>query len=148
MPILLLRQAMDSLTVNCICPNYGFRMITRNSAKYDTDHVEKARMILETHLENPPSVSDLAGMVGVSPAKLKQIFLKAYGMPPYCYLRKLRMEKAMGLLNSGQMNVTETAYEVGYNSLSHFAGLFARQFAIKPSEVYKISERPPALTPF
>jgi len=58
------------------------------------------------------------------------------------------MEKAMSLLKSGQMNVTETAYEVGYNSLSHFAGLFARHFGIKPSEIYKISKRPPALTPF
>ena len=87
-------------------------------------------------------------MVGVSSAKLKQIFPKVYGLPPYCYLRKLRMEKAMSLLKSGQMNVTETAYEVGYNSLSHFAGLFARHFGIKPSEIYKISKRPPALTPF
>ena len=100
---------------------------------------EKARDILENNIENPPSLNDLAGRVGVSLAKFKLIFSKTYGIPPYCYLRKLRMKKAMQLLNNREMNVTQAAYEVGYNSLSHFSNVFVKHFGIKPSEVRNLS---------
>ena len=101
----------------------------------DREQTGKARAILENNLEDPPSLNELAGRVGVSSAKLKQIFPRVCGMPPYAYLRKLRMEKAMRLLNNGEMSVTEAAYEVGYSSLSHFSCVFAKCFGMKPSEV-------------
>ena len=104
----------------------------------DSEQAGKARAILENNLEYPPSLNELAARVGVSSAKLKQIFPRVYGMPPYTYLRKLRMEKAMRLLNNGQMSVTEAAYEVGYSSLSHFSCVFAKYFGIKPSEVRRL----------
>ena len=100
----------------------------------DREQTGKARAILENNLEYPPSLNELAGRVGVSSAKLKQIFPRVCGMPPYAYLRKLRMEKAMRLLNNGEMSVTEAAYEVGYSSLSHFSCVFAKCFGMKPSE--------------
>ncbi|MEA2083427.1 MAG: AraC family transcriptional regulator [Thermodesulfobacteriota bacterium] len=99
----------------------------------------KARAILENNLEHPPSLDELAGRVGVSSAKLKQIFPRVCGMPPYAYLRKLRMEKAMCLLNNGEMSVTEAAYEVGYSSLSHFSRVFAKCFGMKPSEIRRLN---------
>ena len=102
--------------------------------RLDRKQTGKARAILEKNLENPPSLNELALRVGVSLAKLKQIFPRVCGMPPYAYLRKLRMEKAMRLLNNGEMSVTEAAYEVGYSSLSHFSCVFAKCFGIKPSE--------------
>jgi len=105
----------------------------------DMEQMEKAQIILKNNLEDPPSVNDLARRVGVSAAKLKQIFPKVCGMPPYAYLRKLRMEKALDLLNNGKMNVTETAYEVGYSSLSHFARVFAGHFGMKPSKARRLT---------
>lgn len=100
----------------------------------DREQTGKASAILENNLEDPPSLNELAKHVGVSPAKLKQIFPRVYGMPPYAYLRKLRMKKAMHFLNNKKMSVTEAAYEVGYSSLSHFSCVFAKYFGMKPSE--------------
>lgn len=109
----------------------------RRVTSFDRDVVGKSQFILESNLEDPPSLGELARQVGVSSAKLKQIFPKVCGMPPYTYLRKLRMEKAFSLLNGdgGEMNVTETAYSVGYNSLSHFSKVFESYFGIKPSKL-------------
>ncbi|MEA1932868.1 MAG: helix-turn-helix transcriptional regulator [Thermodesulfobacteriota bacterium] len=50
------------------------------------------------------------------------------------YLRKLRMEKAMDLIRHGEMNITEIAYDIGYNSISPFSKIFAEYFGIKPSQ--------------
>jgi AraC-like DNA-binding protein len=42
------------------------------------------------------------------------------------------MDKAAGLLRSGDYNVTEVALEVGYNSLSHFSAAFQETFGCCP----------------
>ncbi|MGD9158810.1 MAG: AraC family transcriptional regulator [Desulfobacteraceae bacterium] len=103
------------------------------------DHraLQRAMIILENNLESPPRLSQLANMVGMSTSKLKNIFPKAVGVPPYVYLRKKRMEKAMHLLKNGGMNVTEIAMEVGYNSFSHFTKAFSREFNVTPSRLKK-----------
>ncbi|MFP4533159.1 MAG: helix-turn-helix transcriptional regulator [Desulfobacterales bacterium] len=101
----------------------------------DRKIVENAKNFLAAGLDNPPSIADLAGKVGVSASKLKQLFPEVCGMTPYDYLRKIRMEKAMLLLRGGEMNVTEAAYEVGYESISHFSKVFCKYYGIKPSQV-------------
>ena len=112
---------------------------------FDRDCVRRAQAILEDNLENPPSISELASRVGVSAAKLKQVFPRACGMPPYSYLRKLRMEKAFRLLGDGSATITEVAYDVGYSSISHFSKIFADHFGMRPSEFRGLlrGRRPP-----
>jgi AraC-like DNA-binding protein len=97
--------------------------------------IQKARFLLTHHLETPPSLSELANAVGMSVSKLKMLFPKICGMPPYEYLRKMRMHRAMELLHQDGMNVTEAAMAVGYSSISYFAKAFHREYAIYPSQV-------------
>jgi AraC-like DNA-binding protein len=49
-------------------------------------------------------------------------------------LRELRIDHAAKLLEAGDYNVTETALEVGYNSLSHFSKAFQEEKGCLPSE--------------
>ena len=46
--------------------------------------------------------------------------------------RQARLERAAHLLRAGKHNVTETALEVGYNSLSHFSAAFHEAFGCCP----------------
>jgi AraC-like DNA-binding protein len=96
--------------------------------------VGKACSILENMMADPPSLDSLAARVGMSLSKFKQVFSFVYGMPPYAYLRLLRMERAKHLLSARKMSVTESAFEVGYSNLSHFAKIFAAHYGIKPSQ--------------
>jgi len=107
----------------------------------DRKAIEKARHILERNLVEPPSLGDLASQVGMSLSKFKQVFRQSYHIPPYAYLRKARMEKAMCMLQLDGVRVTETALEVGYNSVSHFAKAFASHFGVSPSEARKGSRQ-------
>jgi AraC-like DNA-binding protein len=102
--------------------------------------IEKARDNIESHLADPPGLEKLAAEVGMSLSKLKQVFPKIYCMPPYSYLRHMRMERAMKLLSQKGMSVTDAALEVGYNNLSHFSKVFTTHFGIKPSKIsFKIN---------
>jgi AraC-like DNA-binding protein len=83
----------------------------------------------------------LAAEIGMSASKLKTLFPRIFGQPPYVYLRQLRMEKAMTLLVDGGVNVTEAAMEVGYSNISYFSKAFYKQFGMYPSHVRRRSER-------
>lgn len=48
-------------------------------------------------------------------------------------IRKYRLQKAAGLLSSG-VDITTTAYQVGFSSPSYFSQCFKEQFRITPSE--------------
>lgn len=95
--------------------------------------IQEAKSILQNNMERPPSLAELAAEIGMSISKLKILFPKMVGLPPYVYLRRLRMEKAMVLLVESGMNVTEVAMEVGYNSISYFTKAFYKQFGVYPS---------------
>jgi AraC-like DNA-binding protein len=99
----------------------------------DYKAIQEAQTLLQDNLEKPPSLAQLAAEVGMSMSKLKILFPKMVGCPPYVYLRRLRMERAMALLVENGMNVTEAAMEVGYNSISYFTKAFYKQFGIYPS---------------
>jgi AraC-like DNA-binding protein len=101
----------------------------------DRKAIQEALLILNSNLETPPRLEELAHKVGMSASKFKNLFPKTCGMTPYGYLRKKRMEMAMYLLIQGQMNVTQVAMEVGYSSISHFAKAFFKEFDINPSQV-------------
>jgi AraC-like DNA-binding protein len=98
--------------------------------------VEKARSLLENNMTDPPGLETLAAAVGMSLSKLKQVFPLVCGLPPYAYLRQVRMEQARRLLDHRGLSVTEAALEVGYSNLSHFAKTFAAHYGINPSQVH------------
>jgi AraC-like DNA-binding protein len=93
---------------------------------------DKTRAILAENLEEPPSLQELARRVGCSPFHLSRLFTQATGQTITRYVRQLRLERAAELLESGRFNVTETALEVGYSSLSHFSKAFAEHFGHCP----------------
>ncbi|BDA71234.1 transcriptional regulator [Calothrix sp. PCC 7716] len=98
------------------------------------DCIYRAREILLSHLENPPSLLDLALQVGVSDRTLRRGFQELFNTTVFGYLTSQRMEKAQCLLRNSKLTVTEVAMMVGYSNTSHFAAAFKRQFGITPKE--------------
>ena len=96
------------------------------------ERVNRVAAILTQRLVEPPSLEEIGRGVGCSPFHLSRIFSKEMGMTIPQYLRQLRLERAAELLRSGKCNVTEAAFEVGYNSLSHFSAAFHEMFGCCP----------------
>ncbi|MEW6156536.1 MAG: AraC family transcriptional regulator [Verrucomicrobiota bacterium] len=96
------------------------------------ERVEKVVVILNQELKSPPSLEQLGQRVGCSPYYLSRQFSAELGMTMQQYLRRVRLERAAELLRCGRCNVTEAAFEVGYNSLSHFSSAFHEAFGCCP----------------
>jgi AraC family transcriptional activator of pyochelin receptor len=110
---------------------------TSDLHSHDIERIRHARDILCSNLENPPRLSELARAVGVNHGKLNIGFRKIFGTTVFGYLRRMRLLEAKRLIDQGDMNVTEVALTVGYNSLPSFSKAFSDFFGIPPMQCLK-----------
>lgn len=110
-------------------------------SRSDIDRLQRARALLLSRLDAPPSLPALARAVGLNEAKLKSGFRTLFGAPAYTYLRRARLQEAHRMLLGGELNVTEVAGRVGYENPSKFAAAFRKQFGASPSSVSRTTTR-------
>ena len=70
----------------------------------------------------------------MSVSKLKLLFREKYGGGPINYFIELKIEKAKQLIDEGNLNLTEIAESLGFNSLHYFSRLFKKMTGISPSK--------------
>jgi AraC-like DNA-binding protein len=100
----------------------------------EIERLHYAKKLIVSHLQNPPTLKDLAQQVGLNDFKLKQGFREIFGTTVFGYLRACRMEQAQQLLAEGQLTIAGVAQMVGYTSQSRFCDAFKRQFSITPRD--------------
>lgn len=103
--------------------------------EYDKERILYARDYLLTHLDAPPGLEQLAGIVGVNVFKLKCGFKEMFGQPPFTYLANVRLEMARTALQKKEKNITQIAFELGYASLQHFSMAFRKKFGVAPTRL-------------
>lgn len=118
----------------------------------DVALLEEARNILLERWDEPPTISELAGLVGLNRTKLKAGFKMLFGTTVFGLLKSHRMQLALELLREGICNVTETALAVGYNSPGAFTEAFKAEFGFSPRlartispSTYRVPARPRSL---
>lgn len=104
----------------------------------DRRMLEEARCILEASIKDPPTIGELARMVGTNRTNLKKGFRSYFGSCVFEYLRRCRMEQALLLLRDYDMNVNEVAAAVGYSSVSAFSAAFHKCCGFPPREARRI----------
>ncbi|NEE45132.1 AraC family transcriptional regulator [Streptomyces sp. SID8455] len=92
---------------------------------------ERARLLLEERLTDPPSLEQLAQAVGSSPFAVLRAFKAAYGMPPHTWLTDARVRRARTLLQTG-VTPAETATAVGFTDQPHLNRHFTRIVGVTP----------------
>jgi len=100
------------------------RLLRRVKDRIDRDYAQ------------PLNVEALAAGVHLSAGHLSREFKKAYGESPYSYLMTRRIERAMALLRTGDLSVTEVCFAVGCQSLGTFSTRFTELVGVPPS-VYR-----------
>jgi AraC-like DNA-binding protein len=99
----------------------------------DINRIYYAREILFQNLQNPPSLIDLAKLVGLNDYKLKVGFRHCFGNTVFGCLHDYRMAEAKKLLETKKFNVNEVARSVGYASETSFSSAFRKKFGVSPS---------------
>jgi AraC-like DNA-binding protein len=100
----------------------------------DRDLLLHAKSIVEQEYLNPPSLHELALIVGTNECTLKNGFKRLFGATVFGYLFDYRMEMACKYLLGADKTVQEIAELVGYDYHSHFTTAFKRKFGLSPQE--------------
>lgn len=110
---------------------------TINYSEYDLDALQEAKKILINNMQNPPSIIELSRQVKLNEFKLKHGFKKVFNTTPYGFLLEYKLHEAKQLLESGDMNVSEVAFEIGYKQVHGFSNAFLKRFGIRPKDIIK-----------
>lgn len=84
------------------------------------------------------TLASVARHVGVHPVTLSRMFKQQTGDNFVNYLTKLRLQKAMDMLQSTKLSISDIAQAVGYTDEQHFRTLFKKKFGQSPREFRKL----------
>jgi signal transduction histidine kinase/CheY-like chemotaxis protein/AraC-like DNA-binding protein/sugar lactone lactonase YvrE len=100
--------------------------------------LQKVNSIIETHMDKPEfGVDELCLAIGISRPQLFRKLKALTDKSIVSYLRSVRLQKAKELLQEGKLNISEIAYEVGFNDPLYFSRAFSREFGIPPTSLRK-----------
>ncbi|NEU70265.1 response regulator [Spirosoma agri] len=93
----------------------------------------RLRTVILKHLtDESVDVDWLVEQAGMSRTQLHRKITALTGMSTSRFIHKVRLEKAVELLQTGQLNVAQVAQQVGYSSQSYFTKMFQEQYGYSP----------------
>jgi len=107
--------------------------ITVNSI--DEQFMQKAIELIEKHIEDTDfSVEKFSLKIGISSRHLNRKLKAITNYSTRDFVRILRLKRAALLIKNNSDQITQIAYQVGFNNPSSFAGSFRKHFGMSPSE--------------
>lgn len=103
-------------------------------AAHEPEAVRNAKSFIHSHLAEPMSLEAVASAVNVSPFHFCKLFKRSTGLTFTDFVNRARVEKAKRMLMKPAARITEVAYDVGFQSLSHFNRSFRRIADESPTE--------------
>jgi AraC-like DNA-binding protein len=96
--------------------------------------IARAKEFIQKNQAEDLSLAQVAKAVNASTFYFCKMFKKATGINFTDYLSRIRIEKAKNLLLNPNLRVSEIAYEVGFQSLTHFNRVFKKVTGQAPTE--------------
>lgn len=107
--------------------------LSTQAEKAEPAAVRRAREFIARNQDRDLSLAEVAKAVNTSTYYFCKLFKKATGLTFTDYLSRVRIEKAKNLLLNPNARVSEVAYAVGFQSLTHFNRMFRKLSGQSPS---------------
>jgi len=96
--------------------------------------IRRAKEFINEHQTEDLTLSQVAKAVNTSTFYFCKMFKKATGINFTDYLSRVRIEKSKNLLLNPNLRISEIAFEVGFQSLTHFNRVFKKVLGQSPTE--------------
>jgi len=93
-----------------------------------------AMRLIEEHLDDMPSLVQLAQKVGTHEKRLSRIFREHLGLTVFAYIRDARLRRGQDLLAESAMSVQDVAELVGFRNACNFTTAFRQRIGMTPSQ--------------
>lgn len=96
--------------------------------------VKELKETIQDQIDLRLTLKDMSSALHVNPAYVSREFSKHFNNLSFGeYIRKLRIEKSIELMESSKYSLTEIAYLTGFSDQSHFTRIFKNQMGQNPS---------------
>ncbi|MBY0562498.1 AraC family transcriptional regulator [Hyphomicrobium sp.] len=92
---------------------------------------------IQENLTSNISVTELAGLLQMSPSHFTRVFKAVFGVTPYRFVMRERIEGAKGMLATTKLSASQISSVYGFSSQSHFAKVFREVTGVTPKQ-YKV----------
>ena len=93
----------------------------------------RVRDAIDRDSAKPLDIPALARIAYVSEAHFIRTFKETFGETPHRYLQRRRIERAMSLLRTSELSVSEICLDVGFTSFATFSRTFREIVGESPS---------------
>jgi AraC-like DNA-binding protein/ligand-binding sensor protein len=107
-------------------------VIQRENAEPAT--ITRAKNFIREHHAEDLSLLQVAQSAHMSPFYFCKLFKRTTGLTFTNFLSRVRIEKSKNLLINPRLRVSEVAYEVGFQSLTHFNRTFQKMLGQSPTQ--------------
>lgn len=111
-----------------VLPNTGANRVSQR----DLSRIHEARRILEASYATPPSIQELARLVGINTTKLKLGFREVFASTIQEFIIRQRMEKGLMLIENTDLSISEIGYRVGYSYPASFTQAIRKHYGKTP----------------
>lgn len=112
----------------------GIRYLSADCSNIDKARLVKIAEYILDHIDQPPTLSELAYEAGISLSKLKQDFKKAFGITVHqFYAREFIKQAQQILLDDERLPIKTVAYKFGY-SVTGFIKIFKKESGMTPKQ--------------
>jgi two-component system, response regulator YesN len=98
--------------------------------------ISRAVAYISANYASPLSYKDVAREVGISPSYFMNLFKKETGATFVDYLTAVRIDAAKEMLVTSDLNITQIAFDVGFNSSNYFSSTFRKVVGV-PAKEYR-----------
>ncbi|MHB0819556.1 helix-turn-helix domain-containing protein [Stutzerimonas stutzeri] len=93
-----------------------------------------AMRLIGQHLDELPSLAEIARKVGTYDKRLSSIFRERLGMTVFAYVREARLRRGQELLADSEMEIQDISVLVGFRSACNFTTAFRERLGMTPSQ--------------
>ncbi len=121
------------LTIQLLGLVYASALLKEKPQNRKEEIINNIRYKMHENLGSDLSLERLAKDHNVSYVWFRKAFKEITGQSPGQYHLGLKLERARELLNNPSLNISEIAFQSGFDSESHFSRMFKRRYHQSPS---------------
>lgn len=103
--------------------------------QHNDTRIKASLLYMEQNVDEKVGIEEIARNIGLSRRQLERLFHEKTGISPGAAYTKIRMDKAMFLVERTSKPLIEIALDVGFENSSHFCRKFREIFGMTPTQL-------------
>ena len=128
------QQVISGVISNLLGRVYYEQVNYSHRGNKNMDKINQAQLMLREHISTHLSPADIAVTLNMSYPLLRGLFKQVTGVSMSTYQQQLKLNLAKELLTTSSKNISEIAYETGFESVSRFCCFFKQHMGITASD--------------